>query len=281
MSFSLSGLPPLPKSLSGLLNISDPPGESSLPSPRPPLPRSQPPGPHQSIYGNGAHQAASLYANVTTAGSRARSRDSLSSPHDFTEDRASRRSSSVSSHSEARASSASGSRAASVPAPGIYRDSVESPHGGRKSTNLDTQLAFLRKEMVSLRQIDMNLLCQLWALNESIQEFKSQQSRQSSLSPHDWLDHEEEQELESDSGDEEEYYNQHGYTQGADGPEDYVDDNYSQPYRSAPEEGIHAPFRNGHGMDRNGGSSSRLRPVPEHDRQYRTGSSSSVEYGDI
>ena len=26
-------------------------------------------------------------------------------------------------------------------------------------------------------------------------------------------------------------------------PEDYVDDNYSQPYRNAPEEGIHAPFR--------------------------------------
>jgi len=88
--------------------------------------------------------------------------------------------------------------------------SAESPHNGRKTTNLDTQLAFLRKEMVSLRQIDMNLLCQLWSLNETIQEFKAQQSRHSSLSPHGWLDPEEEQELDSDGSDdeEEEYYNQ-------------------------------------------------------------------------
>ena len=98
---------------------------------------------------------------------------------------------------------------------------------------------------MSLRQIDMNLLCQLWSLNETIQvilrrcsqrpctlfgilgqftplftsipriltfpklqEFKAQQSRHSSLSPHGWLDPEEEQELDSDGSDEEEYYNQ-------------------------------------------------------------------------
>lgn len=40
------------------------------------------------------------------------------------------------------------------------------------SNNLDTQLALLRKEMVGLRQLDMSLLCQLWSLNESIQEYK-------------------------------------------------------------------------------------------------------------
>ena len=95
---------------------------------------------------------------------------------------------------------------------------------------------------MSLRQIDMNLLCQLWSLNESIQvmfrycsrtlfgilghftpfftsipriltfpklqEFKAQQSRHSSLSPHGWLDPEEEQELDSEGSDEEEFYNQ-------------------------------------------------------------------------
>ena len=43
----------------------------------------------------------------------------------------------------------------------------------------------------------------------NVQEFKAQQSRHSSLSPHGWLDPEEEQELDSDaSDDEEEYYNQ-------------------------------------------------------------------------
>ena len=87
----------------------------------------------------------------------------------------------------------------------------------------------------------MNLLCQLWSLNETIQvfieilcyfvlfsefsstshrslrafpefpklqEFKAQQSRHSSLSPHGWLDPEEEQELDSEGSDEEEFYNQ-------------------------------------------------------------------------
>ncbi|XP_069500950.1 leucine repeat adapter protein 25 [Ambystoma mexicanum] len=38
--------------------------------------------------------------------------------------------------------------------------------------NLDTGLAILRKEMVGLRQLDMSLLCQLWSLYESIQEYK-------------------------------------------------------------------------------------------------------------
>merc|ERR1719205_4986 len=109
----------------------------------------------------------------------------------------------------------------------------------------------------------MNLLCQLWSLNETIQEFKAQQSRHSSLSPHGWLDPEEEQELDSDGSDEEEYYNQQ-YGHAIDGPEDYADDNYSQPYRSQ-EEAIHTSYRNGHGN-----SAARLRPVPEHERQYRS-----------
>ena len=44
---------------------------------------------------------------------------------------------------------------------------------------------------------------------------------------------------------------------------------------SCPRNGQMDP-RNGHGS-----SASRLRPVAEHQRQYRTGSNSSVEYGDI
>ncbi|XP_070576443.1 protein FAM89A-like [Ptychodera flava] len=39
--------------------------------------------------------------------------------------------------------------------------------------NLDAALAILRKEMVGLRQLDMSLLCQLWSLNESIQDYKN------------------------------------------------------------------------------------------------------------
>ena len=47
-------------------------------------------------------------------------------------------------------------------------------------------------------------------MTPNVQEFKAQQSRHSSLSPHGWLDPEEEQELDSDGSDdeEEEYYNQ-------------------------------------------------------------------------
>ncbi|CAB1416928.1 unnamed protein product [Pleuronectes platessa] len=50
-------------------------------------------------------------------------------------------------------------------------------HGGEsllahKPQNLDAALALLRKEMVGLRQQDMSLLCQLWSLHESIQEYK-------------------------------------------------------------------------------------------------------------
>ncbi|XP_044748237.1 leucine repeat adapter protein 25-like isoform X2 [Coccinella septempunctata] len=42
----------------------------------------------------------------------------------------------------------------------------------RKSTNLDAQLAILKREMYSLRQLDLSLLSQLWSLNESIQDFR-------------------------------------------------------------------------------------------------------------
>uniref|UniRef100_A0A2M4CI76 Putative hybrid signal transduction histidine kinase l n=1 Tax=Anopheles darlingi TaxID=43151 RepID=A0A2M4CI76_ANODA len=67
--------------------------------------------------------------------------------------------------------------------------------GGRKSspqpmantapptTTLDTQLAILRREMYGLRQLDLSLLSQLWALNESIQEFRTILQEQETLSP--------------------------------------------------------------------------------------------------
>ena len=171
MSFSLSGLPPLPKSLSGLLNIAGfqstylqsiffgtcvlifcfqselniqdlfvivaifnerlalhcnlCPGDSPLQqpesaqsSPRPPLPRTAPPISSSSLYAN-------VTSNASSLASRARSRDSLSSPHDFEDQRTGRRTSSVSSHGDLRASSANGSRASSVPAERMYMSSAE------------------------------------------------------------------------------------------------------------------------------------------------------------
>ncbi|XP_053134424.1 leucine repeat adapter protein 25 [Hemicordylus capensis] len=50
--------------------------------------------------------------------------------------------------------------------------SSEKPPLRSKPANLDSALAVLRKEMVGLRQLDMSLLCQLWSLYESIQEYK-------------------------------------------------------------------------------------------------------------
>ncbi|KAL1502189.1 hypothetical protein ABEB36_007367 [Hypothenemus hampei] len=53
----------------------------------------------------------------------------------------------------------------------------------RQFNNLDSQLAILRREMYSLRQQDLSLLSQLWALNESLQEFRQLLQEQRVLSP--------------------------------------------------------------------------------------------------
>ncbi|XP_065205929.1 uncharacterized protein DDB_G0271670-like [Planococcus citri] len=55
------------------------------------------------------------------------------------------------------------------------------PPPPRKPTSLDMKLAILRKEMHDLRQMDLSLLSQLWSLNEAIHEFRQMQE---SLSPH-------------------------------------------------------------------------------------------------
>ncbi|XP_054482227.1 protein FAM89A [Anoplopoma fimbria] len=54
----------------------------------------------------------------------------------------------------------------------ISRGGGDVPRGHAKAGGLDAALALLRKEMVGLRQLDMSLLCQLWSLNEAIQEYK-------------------------------------------------------------------------------------------------------------
>ena len=92
--------------------------ESAQSSPRPPLPRTAPPISSSSLYAN-------VTSNASSLASRARSRDSLSSPHDFEDQRNGRRTSSVSSHGDLRTSSANGSRASSVPAERMYMSSAE------------------------------------------------------------------------------------------------------------------------------------------------------------
>ncbi|KAK5887731.1 hypothetical protein CesoFtcFv8_016310 [Champsocephalus esox] len=54
----------------------------------------------------------------------------------------------------------------------INRGGGDGQRGHGKPGGLDAALALLRKEMVGLRQLDMSLLCQLWSLHESIQDFK-------------------------------------------------------------------------------------------------------------
>ncbi|XP_039283755.1 leucine repeat adapter protein 25 isoform X2 [Nilaparvata lugens] len=80
----------------------------------------------------------------------------------------------ITSHPEAAPSSSSASKRMPPPPP---------PPPPRKLTTLDTQLAILRKEMYSLRELDLNLLSQLWSLNESIQEFRQIQEALSPPSP--------------------------------------------------------------------------------------------------
>lgn len=53
----------------------------------------------------------------------------------------------------------------------------------RPPSTLDIQLAILRREMYSLRQLDLSLLSQLWTVNESIQEVRTLIQEQEAMSP--------------------------------------------------------------------------------------------------
>ncbi|XP_038643392.1 leucine repeat adapter protein 25-like [Scyliorhinus canicula] len=69
-----------------------------------------------------------------------------------------------------------------------------------KPANLDAALAVLRREMVGLRQLDMSLLCQLWSLYESIQEYKGlyQDMTSSMHAVEHAADYDDEEEYEAD-----------------------------------------------------------------------------------
>ncbi|KAG5681993.1 hypothetical protein PVAND_011392 [Polypedilum vanderplanki] len=55
--------------------------------------------------------------------------------------------------------------------------SSSSSSTSRKTITIDTQLDVLKREMYNLRQIDLSLLAQLYALNESILEFRNMQEQ--------------------------------------------------------------------------------------------------------
>ncbi|CAH1102519.1 unnamed protein product [Psylliodes chrysocephalus] len=70
----------------------------------------------------------------------------------------------------------------------IYESTIQFiPVGNssRKATNLETKLSILKQEMYNLRQLDLSLLSQLWALNESLQEYRQmlQEQEDRVLSP--------------------------------------------------------------------------------------------------
>ncbi|XP_072407148.1 protein FAM89A [Chiloscyllium punctatum] len=89
----------------------------------------------------------------------------------------------------------------------MIQDELSRPHLAtekflrNKPANLDAALALLRKEMVGLRQLDMSLLCQLWSLHESIQDYKGlYQDMTSSMHSYasENADYDDEDELEAD-----------------------------------------------------------------------------------
>ncbi|XP_016968621.1 uncharacterized protein LOC108036786 [Drosophila biarmipes] len=164
----LSGLPPLPKSLSAA---------SAAPGATGPLPRtSSPPSSVSAL----AVAAGELYLGPSTSLSAAASRNrpynghghgqrhgSLSSTQESLSDR-------ESVHSRASSTHSAG--------PGHTPTNSSSSTGATSST-IDNQLAILRREMYGLRQLDLSLLSQLWALNESIQGFRVFLQEQDALSP--------------------------------------------------------------------------------------------------
>ncbi|XP_028172054.1 leucine repeat adapter protein 25-like isoform X2 [Ostrinia furnacalis] len=50
-------------------------------------------------------------------------------------------------------------------------------------TDLDSQLTYLKKEMASLRQLDLSLLSELWSLSEAMASWRRQLERTPRLRP--------------------------------------------------------------------------------------------------
>ncbi|KAH8281776.1 hypothetical protein KR054_002883 [Drosophila jambulina] len=171
-----AGLPPLPKSLSAAAAasaVASPPVAPLM------MPRTASPASVSVAALTAA--AGELYLGPSTSSQAARNRSynghgghshsqrhgSLSSTQESLSDR-------ESVHS--RASSTHSAGAGHTP-------TNSSSSTGATSSTIDNQLAILRREMYGLRQLDLSLLSQLWALNESIQGFRVFLQEQDAMSP--------------------------------------------------------------------------------------------------
>ncbi|XP_013187806.2 von Willebrand factor A domain-containing protein DDB_G0286969 isoform X1 [Amyelois transitella] len=68
----------------------------------------------------------------------------------------------------------------------VEPDLQETPHSGagdKPPTDLDSQLTYLKKEMASLRQLDLSLLSELWTLSEAMASWRRQLERGPRLRP--------------------------------------------------------------------------------------------------
>lgn len=191
---SIQGLPPLPKSLSGLINFSgrregsgggnEPGGRDHYSPPvRNSTERYSPPARAdsrtESRMDSRPESARSQYSGVGFGASAFEPYYANGSAQGFSP-RSSPRSHSSSPRNQTACTSGNKTHSprGSPPVPGSItgvNPRLSPAHAStkhRRASTLDSQLAVLRKEMVGLRQLDMSLLCQLWSLNESIQEFK-------------------------------------------------------------------------------------------------------------
>ncbi|XP_043653106.1 flocculation protein FLO11 [Drosophila teissieri] len=165
----LTGLPPLPKSLSAA---------TAAPVAIGPHPRTASPASSVSAL---TVAAGELYLGPSTSSSAAvASRNRSYNGHGH-----SQRHGSLSSTQESLSDRESvHSRASSTHSAGaVHTPTNSSSSTGATSSTIDNQLAILRREMYGLRQLDLSLLSQLWALNESIQGFRVFLQEQDALSP--------------------------------------------------------------------------------------------------
>uniref|UniRef100_A0A0K2UDT4 Protein FAM89A n=1 Tax=Lepeophtheirus salmonis TaxID=72036 RepID=A0A0K2UDT4_LEPSM len=172
-SAGIQGLPPLPKSLSGLLSFNR---NSNSEIQHHHVPSRQ--NTSSSIPSSSSNSPITLNNGISDNNFPHPS--PLSFKRDYENDVIPMR-----SHNESSNSVNSSPRSSSkewIPSSqsnAIYQNfvsTVNKRHSGggssRRGPPLESQLVYLRKEMVNLRQMDMNLLCQLWSLNEAIQDFK-------------------------------------------------------------------------------------------------------------
>ncbi|KAH8410644.1 hypothetical protein KR009_008791, partial [Drosophila setifemur] len=167
----LTGLPPLPKSLSAAAA-----GPVSVSVSVSVNPYSHTASPASSVAALTA-AAGELYLGPSTS-SAARNRSYNGHNH-------SQRHGSLSSTQESLSDRESmHSRASSTHSAGPGHTTINSTSSiGATSSTIDNQLAILRREMYGLRQLDLSLLSQLWALNESIQGFRVFLQEQDAMSP--------------------------------------------------------------------------------------------------